>query len=98
MKTSDWESVKLKIGSMIQVVEFLLYSYDYRPSKYYFESLYNILEAKYIRIQKQELEREKEREEREAQREYERAIKNIFTLGHSSKYVGCRYRKASRKL
>ena len=78
MKTSDWESVKLKIGSMIQVVEFLLYSYDYRPSKYYFESLYNILEAKYIRIQKQELEREKEREEREAQREYERAIKKAL--------------------
>lgn len=78
MKTSDWESVKLKVGSMIQVVEFLLYSYDYRPSKYYFESLYNILEAKYIRIQKQELEREKEREEREAQREYERAIKKAL--------------------
>lgn len=78
MKTSDWESVKLKIGSMIQVVEFLLYSYDYRPSRYYFESLYNILEAKFIRIQKQELEREKEREEREAQREYERAIKKAL--------------------
>jgi len=78
MKSLDWESVKLKIGSMIQVVESLLYSYDYRPSRYYYESLYNILEAKYIHIQKQELEREKEREEREAQREYERAIKKAL--------------------
>ena len=78
MKSLDWESVKLKIGSMIQVVESLLYSYGYRPSKYYYESLYNILEAKYIHIQKQELEREKEREEREAQREYERAIKKAL--------------------
>lgn len=78
MKTLDWESVKSKIGAMIQVVESLLYSHDYTPSKYYFESLYNVLEAKYIRIQKQELEREKEREEREAQREYERAIKKAL--------------------
>ncbi len=78
MKTSDWETIKLKIGAMVQVVESLLYSYDYTPSSYYFESLYNILEAKFIHIQKQELEREKEREEREAQREYERAIKKAL--------------------
>jgi predicted nucleic acid-binding Zn-ribbon protein len=78
MKSSDWDSVKLEIGSMIQIVESLLLSYGYTISKYYFESLYNILEAKYIRIQKQELEREKEREEREAQRDYERAIKKAL--------------------
>ena len=78
MKSSDWDSVKLEIGSMIQIVESLLLSYGYTISKYYFESLYNILEAKYIRIQKQELEREKERDEREAQREYERAIKKAL--------------------
>ena len=78
MKTSDWETIKLKIGAMVQVVESLLYSHDYTPNSYYFESLYNILEAKFIHIQKQELEREKEREEREAQREYERAIKKAL--------------------
>lgn len=78
MKYSDWDSVKLEIGSMIQIVESLLLSYGYTISKYYFESLYNIMEAKYIRIQKQELEREKERDEREAQREYERAIKKAL--------------------
>jgi len=78
MKSLDWETVKMKIGAMILNVESLLYSYDYRTSKYYFESLYNILEAKYIHIQKQEIEREKEREEREAQREYERAIKKAL--------------------
>lgn len=78
MKSSDWETVKLKIGSMIQIIEALLQSHGYKISKYYYESLYNILEAKYIRIQKQELEREKEREEREAQREYERAIKKAL--------------------
>lgn len=78
MKSLDWESVKMKIGATIQVVESLLHSYDYRTSRYYFESLYNILEAKYIHIQKQEIEREKEREEREAQREYERTIKKAL--------------------
>lgn len=78
MKSLDWESVKMKIGSMIQVVESLLHSFKYPPNSDYFKSLYNILEAKYIHIQKQEIEREKEREEREAQREYERAIKKAF--------------------
>lgn len=78
MKSLDWDSLKLKIGSMFQIVEALLSTHGHTISKYYFESLYNILEAKYIRIQKQELEREKEREEREAQREYERAIKKAL--------------------
>lgn len=75
MKSSDWESVKLKIGTMIEVVESLLMTHGYTISDTYFESLYNVMEAKYISIQKQELEKEKAREEREAQREYERAIK-----------------------
>ena len=78
MKTSDWESVKLKIGSTIQIVESLLMTHGYTIDNSYFESLYNVMEAKYISIQKQELEREKEREEREAQREYERAIKKAL--------------------
>lgn len=78
MKYSDWESIKLKIGSMIQVVEGFLFTHGYTISEYYFKSLYNIMEAKYIRIQKQEHEREKAREEREAQREYERAIKKAL--------------------
>lgn len=78
MKSSDWESVKLNIGSMIKVVESLLRDHGYSISKYYFQSLYNVMEAKYISIQKQEIEREKAREEREAQREYEQAIKKAL--------------------
>lgn len=78
MKSSDWESIKLKIGSVIQIVEGFLFIHGYTISESYFESLYNIMEAKFIRIQKQELEKEKVREEREAQREYERAIKKAL--------------------
>lgn len=78
MKSSDWKSTKLKIGSMILVLESLLYSHNYHINKNYIEALYNILEARYISIQKQQLEREKIQEEREAQREYERAIKKAL--------------------
>lgn len=78
MKSSDWESIKIKIGAFTQIVNSLLYTNGYSVRESYFETLTNLLEAKFIYIQKQELEREKEREEREAQREYERAIKKAL--------------------
>lgn len=78
MKSSDWDSLKMKVGSVIEIVESLLMTHGYTISDDYFRSLYNVMEAKYISIQKKELEKEKEREEREAQREYERAIKKAL--------------------
>ena len=79
MKFSDWETIKMKVSTVISNVESILLghtqvSFDSR----YLNAVYSYLEAKYIAIQKQEMEREKEREEREAQREYERAIKKAL--------------------
>ena len=79
MKFSDWETIKIKASTVISNVQSILLVYT--PVSFddsYLNSVYNYLEAKYIAIQKQELEREKEREEREAQREYERAIKKAL--------------------
>lgn len=79
MKFSDWETIKIKASTVISNVQSILLVYT--PVSFdssYLNSVYNYLEAKYIAIQKQEMEREREREEREAQREYERAIKKAL--------------------
>ena len=79
MKFSDWETIKMKASTVISNVQSILLGYTQVSfDSDYLNSVYNYLEAKYIAIQKQELEREKEREEREAQREYERAIKKAL--------------------
>lgn len=76
MKYSDWETIKLKITTLIKNIDHILLSYtETHFDDDYLKSVYNYLEAKYLAIQKQEIEKEKQREEREAQREYERAIK-----------------------
>ena len=79
MKTSDWETIKMRASTLIRSVDSLLFSYTQTTfDDDYLKSVFNFLEAKYLVIQKQEIEREKEREEREAQREYERAIKKAL--------------------
>lgn len=79
MKFSDWETIKMKASTVISNVQSILLGYTQVSfDSSYLNSVYNYLEAKYIAIQKQEMEREKEREEREAQREYERAIKKAL--------------------
>ena len=78
MKNSDWETIRLKIGSFVGLFNLPLGLSSWFNSDVYTRNLSNFLEAKYIFIQKQELEREKEREEREAQREYELAIKKAL--------------------
>ena len=80
MKNSDWDTIKVKIGSLIEILEYrmLMIGSGYRIAPSYGKNLFNYLEAKYLYIQKQQIEREKEREEREAQREYERAIKKAL--------------------
>lgn len=76
MKNSDWETVKMKASTLISDVNSLLISYTSTTfDDDYLNSVYNYLEAKFLIVQKQEIEKEKAREEREAQREYERAIK-----------------------
>lgn len=76
MKNSDWETIKMRASTLITNVQYLLFNFaDTRIDDEYLNSVYNFLEAKYLAIQKQEIEKEKEREEREAQREYQRAIK-----------------------
>lgn len=79
MKLSDWETIKMKVSTLISNINNILYLYsDTHFDDDYLNSVYNYLEAKYLVVQKQEIEREKEREEREAQREYERAIKKAL--------------------
>ena len=79
MKFSDWESIKMKAMTLISRISDILFQYGQVTfDADYLNSVYNYLEAKYLVIQKQEIEREKEREEREAQREYERAIKKAL--------------------
>jgi len=76
MKFSDWETIKMKASTLISNVNSLLLSYTSTTfDEDYLNSVYNYLEAKFLVVQKQEIEKEKAREEREAQREYERAIK-----------------------
>ena len=75
MKYSDWETIKMKVSTLIRNIDNLLLSYtDTNFDDDYLKSVYNYIEAKYLVVQKQE----KEREEREAQREYERAIKKAL--------------------
>ena len=78
MKNSDWDTIKVKIGSLVNIIELRMIGTSYRIDPSYGRNLLNYLEAKYLYIQKQQIEREKEREEREAQREYDRAIKNAL--------------------
>lgn len=79
MKFSDWETIKMKASTLISNINSILLSYTQETfDDSYLNSVYNYLEAKYLVIQKQELEKEKEREEHEAQREYERAIKKAL--------------------
>ena len=76
MKYSDWETIKMKVTTLIQDIDHILFTYtETNFDDDYLKSVYNYLEAKYLAVQKQEFEKEKQREEREAQREYERAIK-----------------------
>lgn len=75
MKYSDWETIKMKVSTLISNIDHLLMSYtDTHFDDDYLKSVYNYIEAKYLVVQKQE----EEREEREAQREYERAIKKAI--------------------
>lgn len=75
MKYSEWETIKMKVSTLIRNIDNLLLSYtDTNFDDDYLKSVYNYIEAKYLVVQKQE----KEREEREAQREYERAIKKAL--------------------
>ena len=78
MKYSDWDTIKVKIGSLVEILELRMIGTGYRIDPSYGRNLFNYLEAKYLHTQKQQIEREKEREEREAQREYERAIKKAL--------------------
>lgn len=78
MKNSDWDTIKVKIGSLVEILELRMLGTGYRIDSSYGKNLFNYMEAKYLYIQKQQIEREKEREEREAQREYERAIKKAL--------------------
>lgn len=79
MKSSDWETIKMRVSTLIGGINHILSTYtDTHFDDDYLNSVYNYLEAKYLVIQKQEIEKEKEREEREAQREYERAIKKAL--------------------
>ena len=75
MKYSDWETIKMKVSTLISNIDHLLLSYtDTHFDDDYLKSVYNYMEAKYLVVQKQE----EEREEHEAQREYERAIKKAL--------------------
>lgn len=75
MRYSDWETIKMKVSTLISNIDHLLMSYtDTHFDDDYLKSVYNYIEAKYLVVQKQE----EEREEREAQREYERAIKKAL--------------------
>lgn len=78
MKNSDWDTIKVKIGSLVEILELRMLGTGYRIDPSYGKNLFNYMEAKYLHIQKQQIELEKEREEREAQREYERAIKKAL--------------------
>ena len=78
MKNHDWDTIKVKIGSFINILELRMLGTGFRIDPSYGKNLLNYMEAKYLYIQKQQIEREKEREEREAQREYERAIKKAI--------------------
>jgi tetratricopeptide (TPR) repeat protein len=76
MKYSDWETIKMKVTTLIKDIDHILFTYtETNFDESYLKSVYNYLEAKYLAVQKQEIEKEKQREEREAQKEYERAIK-----------------------
>ena len=78
MKNSDWDTIKVKIGSLVNILELRMIGTGFQIDPSYGKNLLNYMEAKYLYIQKQQIEREKEREEREAQREYERAIKKAL--------------------
>ena len=76
MKYSDWETIKMKVTTLIKDIDNILFTYtETNFDESYLKSVYNYLEAKYLAVQKQEIEKEKQREEREAQKEYDRAIK-----------------------
>ena len=75
MKYSDWTTIQTKIGVVFENMNNALNNSGYKVSDTFFRRLCRYLEAKYLVIQKQEMEKEQEREEREAQREYDRAIK-----------------------
>lgn len=75
MKNSDWDTIKMKVTTLITNIDHILLTYtDTNFDDDYLKAVYNYLEAKYLAVQKQEM----EREEREAQREYERAIKKAL--------------------
>ena len=78
MKYSDWNTIETKIAIVFETIESSLLHTGHRINKNILKYLYRYMEAKYLVIQKQEIQKEKEREEREAQKEYDRAIKKAL--------------------
>lgn len=75
MKSLDWETLRTQILAVIKKVEICGIHHNVEIPKQFEKDLFQMLEAKYIVIQKQIQIKEAEKEERQAQKDYEIAIK-----------------------
>lgn len=75
MKSLDWETLRTQILAVIKKVEICGLHHNVEIPKQFEKDLFQMLEAKYLVIQKQIQIKEAEKEERQAQKDYESAIK-----------------------
>lgn len=75
MESLDWETLRVQIVSVIKKVEVCGMHNNVEIPKQFEEDLFQMLEAKYLVVQKQLRVKEAEREERRAQKDFEAAIK-----------------------
>lgn len=75
MKSLDWETLRTQILAVIKKVEICGLHHNVEIPKQFEKDLFQMLEAKYLVIQKQIQIKEAEKEERQAQKDYEAAIK-----------------------
>lgn len=75
MKSLDWETLRTQILAVIKKVEICGLHHNVEIPEQFEKDLFQMLEAKYLVIQKQIQIKEAEKEERQAQKDYEAAIR-----------------------
>lgn len=75
MKTCDWDSIRVQAVAVIKKIESSCSLRNIEIREEFGRNLLAMLEAKYLKVQKQIQEKEAEREERQAQKDFEAAIK-----------------------
>lgn len=75
MKSLDWETLRTQILAVIKKVEICGLHHNVEIPERFEKDLFQMLEAKYLVIQKQIQIKEAEKEERQAQKDYEAAIR-----------------------